>query len=210
MLSDLVRQLCKEKNISQSELARRIGTSKQNLFKKMKADTLGSKDIELIEKALDVELKQCFVSADGETIVGDDSKLSAAKKTSFVHKNVDVDSRIKKLEEEKDIAIKKYTHIKDMAVCYVKADNLIKKGDYEAGIEMAKQGLSVVEKDSEAEIYLNLICATGYAYLKDVDNAKVYYKAAKNAAAKLDDYSYTKDYGEVIKGILRDRRNARF
>ena len=38
--SDPVRRLCEEQNISVSELARRIGQTRQNFSKKLKRDTL--------------------------------------------------------------------------------------------------------------------------------------------------------------------------
>lgn len=38
--SDMIKKLCNKKNISVSELARRIGQSPQNFGKKMKRDTV--------------------------------------------------------------------------------------------------------------------------------------------------------------------------
>ena len=38
--SDMIRELCNKKNISVSELARRIGQTPQNFGKKLKRDTV--------------------------------------------------------------------------------------------------------------------------------------------------------------------------
>ena len=38
--SDMIKELCNKKNISLSELARRIGQTPQNFGKKMKRDTV--------------------------------------------------------------------------------------------------------------------------------------------------------------------------
>ena len=49
-------------NISESELARRMGTSPQNLHNKMKRDNFTVKDLEDIAKALDCTLDIKFIS----------------------------------------------------------------------------------------------------------------------------------------------------
>ena len=46
--SDLVIKLCEEQNISISELARRIGQSRQNFSKKLKRDTLTLDELKAI------------------------------------------------------------------------------------------------------------------------------------------------------------------
>lgn len=63
--SDLVKQLCEERNVSFSELARRIGQSRQNLYKKMKRDTLTVDELKLIADALGVTFEQSFTLPDG-------------------------------------------------------------------------------------------------------------------------------------------------
>lgn len=52
--SDLVIKLCEEQNISISELARRIGQSRQNFSKKLKRDTLTIDELKAIANALDI------------------------------------------------------------------------------------------------------------------------------------------------------------
>ena len=64
-ISDLVKQLCEEQNISISELARRIGQSRQNFSKKLKRDTLTIEELKAIADALGVTFEQSFTLPDG-------------------------------------------------------------------------------------------------------------------------------------------------
>lgn len=66
--SDMIRQLCVEKDISISELARRIGQSPQNFGKKLKRETITLDELQLIAKVLDVRYEQAFVLPNGEKI----------------------------------------------------------------------------------------------------------------------------------------------
>ena len=52
--SELVKQLCKEQKITIAELARRIGQSRQNLYKKLQRETLSIDEIKQIADALGV------------------------------------------------------------------------------------------------------------------------------------------------------------
>ena len=54
--------------ISQSELARRIGTTPQNLNQKVKRNTLTKEDLEKIAAALGCEWRAEFVFNDGTVI----------------------------------------------------------------------------------------------------------------------------------------------
>lgn len=67
--SDMVRVLCKRKNISLAELSRRIGQSPQNFNKKLKRGTISPEEMAEIAEALDVGYEQAFVLPDGEKIV---------------------------------------------------------------------------------------------------------------------------------------------
>ena len=61
--------LVKRGNISESELARRIGISPQNLHNKMKRDNFTENDLAEIAKALDCTLSVNFTMNDtGETL----------------------------------------------------------------------------------------------------------------------------------------------
>lgn len=63
--SDLVKKLCEEQNVSISELARRIGQTRQNLYKKLKRDTLTIDELKAIADALDATFEQSFTLPDG-------------------------------------------------------------------------------------------------------------------------------------------------
>ena len=63
--SDLVRKLCEEQNISLAELARRIGQSRQNLYKKLQRQTLTLDELRQIADALGVTFEQSFTLPDG-------------------------------------------------------------------------------------------------------------------------------------------------
>ena len=66
--SDLVKKLCKEKNISLSELARRLGQSRQNFSKKLNRETLTLEELRQIAEVLDVKFEQSFILSDGTEI----------------------------------------------------------------------------------------------------------------------------------------------
>ena len=63
--SELVKQLCKEQKITIAELARRIGQSRQNLYKKLQRETLSIDEIKQIADALVVVFEQSFTLPDG-------------------------------------------------------------------------------------------------------------------------------------------------
>ena len=64
--AELIKNLCKQQNISVAELARRIGQSRQNLYKKLQRDTLTIDEIKQIADALGVKFEQSFTLPDGE------------------------------------------------------------------------------------------------------------------------------------------------
>ena len=66
--SDMIRQLCKYKNISITELCRRIGQTTQNFSKKLKRNTVTLEELGSIARSLGVRYEQRFVMADDETI----------------------------------------------------------------------------------------------------------------------------------------------
>ncbi len=69
-LSDRIRiLLIKRGNISEAELARRIGTTPQNLNNKMKRDNFTERDLQSIAKALDCTFEVTFTLNDtGEKV----------------------------------------------------------------------------------------------------------------------------------------------
>lgn len=66
--SDIIRALCKKYKVSISELARRIGQSPQNLYKKLKRDTVSYVELQQIAEAFGARYEQSFILPDGEKI----------------------------------------------------------------------------------------------------------------------------------------------
>ena len=66
--SDMIKELCNKKNISLSELARRIGQIPQNFGKKLKRDTVTLEELKLIADVMGVTFEQSFIFPDGEQI----------------------------------------------------------------------------------------------------------------------------------------------
>lgn len=66
--SELVKQLCEEQNISLAELARCIGQTRQNLYKKMKRDTLTVDELNQIANALGVKFEQVLILSNGKKL----------------------------------------------------------------------------------------------------------------------------------------------
>ncbi len=68
MTSDMIRQLCKKKNISLAELCRRIGQTPQNFNKKLKRGTVSYEEMLVIAEVLNIGYEQVFIFPDGEEI----------------------------------------------------------------------------------------------------------------------------------------------
>ena len=64
-VQDVIKFLCKSKKISISELARRIGQSRQNLSKKLERDTLTQAEMHRIAEALNMCFEQSFTDSSG-------------------------------------------------------------------------------------------------------------------------------------------------
>jgi uncharacterized protein len=62
--SDMIKELCNKKNISVSELARRIGQTPQNFGKKLKRDTVTLEELKLIADVMEVTFEQSFIFPD--------------------------------------------------------------------------------------------------------------------------------------------------
>jgi len=67
-ISDLVRALCKNQNISLAEVARRIDQSPQNFNKKLMRDTLTYAELTKIASVLEVDFELAFTTPEGEKI----------------------------------------------------------------------------------------------------------------------------------------------
>lgn len=66
--SDMIRRLCEQKNISVSELARRLDQSPQNFGKKLKRETITLEELKTIADVMDVKFVQAFILPDGNEI----------------------------------------------------------------------------------------------------------------------------------------------
>lgn len=66
-ISEVIRFLCKKQNMSVSELARRLGQTRQNLSKKLDRETLTVKEINQIAAALGGKFDQIFTLSSGMT-----------------------------------------------------------------------------------------------------------------------------------------------
>ncbi len=67
-ISEQIKVLCVRSNISVSELARRIGTTPQNLNAKMKRESFSIAELEKIAEAVGSEFERYFVLKRGEKI----------------------------------------------------------------------------------------------------------------------------------------------
>jgi transcriptional regulator with XRE-family HTH domain len=66
--SDLIRELCRKKGISISELARRLGQTPQNFTKKLQRETVSTDELKRIGDELGIVFEQSFTLEDGEKI----------------------------------------------------------------------------------------------------------------------------------------------
>ena len=64
----MIKELCKEKGISVSELARRIGQTPQNFSKKLKRETVSIEELMLIANELGVTFEQSYILENGEKL----------------------------------------------------------------------------------------------------------------------------------------------
>ena len=67
-VAEQVRILCVRINISEAELARRLGTSPQSLNAKIKRDTFSVYDMERIAEVTGTTFKREFILNNGETV----------------------------------------------------------------------------------------------------------------------------------------------
>lgn len=77
-LSNSIRMmLVKQGNISEAEIARRVGVSPQNLHNKLKRDNLTESDIRLIAEALDCSVSIVFtLNKTGESFILENDVLT--------------------------------------------------------------------------------------------------------------------------------------
>lgn len=67
-ISEQIKVLCVRQNISQAELARRLGTTPQNFNAKIKRGSFTVEEIEAIAKAAGVTFSRSFVLENGDVV----------------------------------------------------------------------------------------------------------------------------------------------
>lgn len=67
-ISEQIKVLCIRQNISQAELARRLGTTPQNFSAKLKRESFTVSEIEEIAEVAGVEFEKMFILSSGEQI----------------------------------------------------------------------------------------------------------------------------------------------
>ena len=67
-IAEHIKVLCVRCNVSEAELARRLGKSPQSLNSKLKRESFTIKDLENIASVLGVRFERHFILADGEEV----------------------------------------------------------------------------------------------------------------------------------------------
>lgn len=62
--AEMVRSLCEAQDIPLAELARRTGQSRQNLYNKLRRDSISVEELKRVAKALGMRYEQTFTSED--------------------------------------------------------------------------------------------------------------------------------------------------
>ena len=63
--SDLVKEMCQKQGISIAALAKNLGQTRQNFYKKLQRDTLTLTELKQIAEVLDANFEQLFRMPDG-------------------------------------------------------------------------------------------------------------------------------------------------
>lgn len=66
--AEIVKELCRENSISLAKLASAMGQSRQNLYQKLKRNSISAEEMEQISDILGVSYEQSFVMPDGTRI----------------------------------------------------------------------------------------------------------------------------------------------
>lgn len=67
-ISEQIKVLCVRNNISAAELARRVGTSPQNLNSKLKRESFTIAELEQIAEAVEAKFERNFILTNGERV----------------------------------------------------------------------------------------------------------------------------------------------
>lgn len=66
--SEKIRKLCKDENLTITELADRIGTTRQNFSNKLSRNNFPESELQAIAKALDCQFESFFIKKDGSKL----------------------------------------------------------------------------------------------------------------------------------------------
>lgn len=77
--SDLIRELCRKKGISISELARRLGQTPQNFTKKLQRETVSTDELIRIGNELGIKFEQSFTLENGGENIGLEQVLNSGQ-----------------------------------------------------------------------------------------------------------------------------------
>lgn len=66
--ADVIKAMCKKQNISLAQLAEEMGQSRQNLYQKLKRNSISTEEFCKISKILGASYEQSFVFPNGERI----------------------------------------------------------------------------------------------------------------------------------------------
>ena len=66
--ADVIKAMCKKQNISLAQLAEEMGQSRQNLYQKLKRNSISTEEFGKISKILGASYEQSFVFPNGERI----------------------------------------------------------------------------------------------------------------------------------------------
>jgi len=72
--SKAVKTACQMQGVSLSELAARLGQSRQNLYNKLRRNKLSGQELQQIAEALGISFQQAFILSNGTTIQINNSK----------------------------------------------------------------------------------------------------------------------------------------
>lgn len=122
-ITEMVRSLCKEVDVSLAEVARRIGQSPQNLSKKINRETLTFEEFEQIVKCLGVEMNIDFILP-GEKVI-----------KSSVEKDIVLD-QMEILEMQLEVERKKNQYF--MNISY----------DFRTSLDILRGGLNLIANHS--------------------------------------------------------------
>ena len=222
----MIREICRQQDMTLSELARRLGQSRQNLFKKMKNNTLSHEELSNIAEILHLEYNQGFTMPDGKqmniVVEGenevvepcDEGDTPAAYCEEMVLLNPFTHS-VRKLIQSSSAAVDEYFGTDDFGTrSFEQIMDRIHPDDRKAYLNILSwDGIrSILRNERNFHLYFRIKNGTGYEhkvlYLTRIDNDEqsgVYEVAAcvnKRASAQVN----AKKVSELLENRMRFMR----